>query len=415
MVGTGIFTSLGYQLINIQSIFPLLFLWIVGGILAFCGSITYGELASLYPRSGGEYALLSRIVHPSIGFGAGIVSATVGFTAPAVLASIALGSYLSPIIHNINSTIVALFIVLLFHFIHMKSIKLGTFLQNITTWIKIVFILIFIGFGLTMEMPQNISILPTAGDLNIILGGHFAISLVWVSYSYTGWNSIIYIAGDVKNPGKNISKSMLIATGAVMIMYILLNYVFLLSTPLENLTGEIEVAFLSGKQIFGDFGAKIISIGISILLLSTISSYVFIGPRIIQAMGKDHSFLHFFKKENDDNIPINAFILQLFLSLVLILTSTFEEVLMYTGVCLILTSSFTVISLFISRYKKPNVSRPYKAWGYPITPLIYLLLNIWILFYSIKESTMESLIGVGIFTFGIGGYFILHRNLSSNE
>ena len=409
MIGTGVFTSLGYQLLNIQSIFPLLLLWVIGGIIAFCGAVTYAELGSLYPRSGGEYYLLGRMIHPSIGFGAGLVSATVGFTAPTVLASIALGNYLSAIIPEINGIVVAISVILFFHAMHMSSITLGTFFQNIGTGIKILFILIFIGFGLSMEIPQKISVLPVSGDLNIIFGAKFAVSLVWVSYAYTGWNSIIYVASDVRNPERNISKSMLIATGMVMTLYLLLNYIFLYSTPISLLTGKIEVAFFSGIQIFGNVGGEIISIGISILLLSTISSYIFIGPRIVQVIGEDHELLSIFKKKNKNNIPINAFFFQLILSILLILTSSFEQVLMYTGVCLILTSSLTVLALFISRFKDLKSKRPYKTWGYPFTPVIYLFLNMWILFYSIKESPFESIIGMAIFILSVGIYFIINK------
>ena len=152
-----------------------------------------------------------------------------------------------------------------------------------------------------------------------------------------------------------------------------------------------------------------ISIGISILLLSTISSYIFIGPRIVQVIGEDHELLSIFKKKNKNNIPINAFFFQFILSILLILTSSFEQVLMYTGVCLILTSSLTVLALFISRFKDLKSKRPYKTWGYPFTPVIYLFLNMWILFYSIKESPFESIIGMAIFTLSVGIYFIINK------
>ena len=151
MVGTGIFTSLGYQLLEINSIFPLMLLWAIGGLIAFCGALTYSELATIYPRSGGEYSLLSTIIHPSVGFGAGVVSATIGFTAPTVLASIALSSYLSAIFQNIDTSLFSIFIITIFHIIHSRSINIGTIFQNISTLIKIIFIFIFIGFGLNIE------------------------------------------------------------------------------------------------------------------------------------------------------------------------------------------------------------------------------------------------------------------------
>lgn len=406
MIGTGVFTSLGYQLVEIQSVFPLMMLWIVGGIVALCGALVYSELGAALPRSGGEYHLLSRIIHPSIGFGAGVVSATVGFTAPAVLAAMALGSYLSAVFPGLNQTIIASIVILGFHALHMKSVKWGTLFQDGSTAIKIGLILIFLVFGFSIDMPQAISLMPKPGDGAILLSSGFAVSLVWVSYAYTGWNSAIYISGEIIQPKINISKAMLGSTGFVMILYVLLNYVFLYTVPMADMAGQVEVGYISGIKIFGEIGAKIIGIGISILLLSTVSSYVFIGPRIMQIMGEDHSFIGFFKKKNSNEIPINAFCIQLGIAFIFILTSSFEQVLMYAGISMIITTTLTVISLFILRIKEPNLDRPYIVWGYPFTPLIFLIVNIWTLFYSFKESTYESLMGIGIISSSIGLYYL---------
>ncbi len=407
MIGTGVFTSLGFQLIEIKSIFALMMLWIIGGIVALCGALSYSELGTALPRSGGEYHLLSYTLYPSIGFAAGIVSATVGFTAPAVLASMALGSYLSSVFLFLDQTIIACFVLLSLHLLHMQSVRWGIIFQDSFTALKIGLILIFIFFGIFVDQPQSISILPLRGDLNIILSSKFAVSLVWVSYAYTGWNSAIYISGEIKNPNLNISKAMVIATSFVMIIYILLNYTFLYTTPIDLMIKKVDVGYIAAIEIFGKIGAKIIGLGISILLLSTVSSYVYIGPRIMQIMGEDHSILNFLKFKNDNDIPITAFWVQLILSFIFIITSTFEQVLMYAGIALILTTTLTVISVFILRQTEPNLYRPYKVWSYPFPPLIYMAVNGYILYYSFQEFPYESLIGIGIFTVGILFYRIL--------
>jgi len=407
MIGTGVFTSLGYQLVKIQSVFPLMMLWIVGGVVALCGTLVYSELGAALPRSGGEYHLLSRIIHPSIGFGAGIVSATVGFTAPAVLAAMALGSYLSAVIPGLNQTLIAAIVILGFHGLHMMSVTWGTKFQDGSTAIKIGLVLIFIAFGLFMDAPQSISIWPKLGDGAVMLSSGFAVSLVWVSYAYTGWNSAVYVAGEIHDPKQNISRSMLMGTAFVMVLYILLNYVFLYSAPTDAMVGQVEVGYISGIRIFGKMGAKIIGIGISILLLSTVSSYVYIGPRIMQIMGEDHAFIGFLKEKNSDEIPLNAFWVQLGISFLFILKSSFEQVLMYAGISLIITTTLTVISLFILRINEPDLDRPYKVWAYPFTPMIYLIINCWILFYSFRESTFESMVGIGIITTSIALYYLI--------
>ena len=168
-------------------------------------------------------------------------------------------------------------------------------------------------------------------------------------------------------------------------------------------------------KIFGETGAKIIGMGIAILLLSTVSSYVFIGPRIMQVMGEDHNFIHFLSKKNRHDIPINAFWLQLGISLLFIFSSSFEQVLMYAGISLILTTALTVASLFVLRFREPDLERPYLVWGYPLTPLIFLVVNAWILFYTFRERPLESFVGVGIIIFSISIYYISRLNQRSSQ
>ena len=355
MIGTGVFTSLGFQLNDLQSIFPLLMLWVIGGFIALFGALAYSELAAALPRSGGEYHLLSQSIHPSLGFAGGMVSATVGFSAPAVLAAMALGKYLSAVIPILDATIVATVSVIIFHLIHGQSIKIGTFIQDSTTLIKIGLIVLFIIMGLINPNPQDISILPQVGDIKLLFSSGFAISLVWVSYAYTGWNSSVYIAGEIVDPKVNIPKSLLLSTAIVMLLYLLLNYVFLYSTPISLMTNELEVGYIAGINIFGDVGANIVGLGISILLISTVSSYIFIGPRIMQVMGEDHGYLHFLSKKNDQGIPIVAFSVQLIICMIFILSSSFEQVLLYTGISLIISTTMTVLGLFVLRIRKPRL------------------------------------------------------------
>mgnify|MGYP003315831781 FL=1 len=165
-----------------------------------------------------------------------------------------------------------------------------------------------------------------------------------------------------------------------MLLYLLLNYVFLYSTPISLLANELEVGYIAGINIFGDVGAKIIGLGISILLVSTVSSYIFIGPRIMQVMGEDHKYLHFLSKKNDQGIPVIAFSAQLIICMIFILSSSFEQVLLYTGISLIISTTMTVLGLFVLRIRKPRLDRPYKVWGYPFTPAIIIIMNTWILF-----------------------------------
>lgn len=409
MIGTGIFTSLGFQLKDIQSVFPLLMLWVVGGVVALCGALSYSELSAALPRSGGEYHLLSRIMHPAIGFAGGFVSATVGFSAPAVLAAMALGKYSVSVFPMLDPLLVALVMIIAFHILHASSLRWGTWFQDWSTAVKIGLICIFILAGLSMAQHQVISVWPKANDLNLILSSGFAVSLVWVYYAYTGWNSTVYFAGEIQDPARDIPRSLFSGTAFVMLLYVLLNFVFLYSTPMEEMTGQVEVGYITGVQIFGTTGAGIIGMGISILLLSTVSSYVFIGPRIMQTMGEDHSYIAVLAKQSKTGIPVNAFIIQLSICLIFIFTSSFEQVLMYAGIALIITNSATVLALFVLRIREPDLPRPYRTWGYPWTPLIFLSVNVWILFYTFKEKPLESMIGISFFVASIALYYLGKR------
>ena len=226
MIGTGVFTSLGYQLVDIRSVFTILMLWVVGGIISLFGALSYSELAGALPKSGGEYYLLSRIIHPSIGFVAGIVSATVGFSAPAVLAAIAFANYFAPILPSINITITAVGIIICLNILHATNLSMGKVFQNWTTILKIGLILIFIIIGLLFKENQLISFLPTRSDLRLIISPEFAVNLVWVSYAYAGWNSSVYVVGEIVQPEKNIFRSIFIGTAIVTLLYIALNLFF---------------------------------------------------------------------------------------------------------------------------------------------------------------------------------------------
>ena len=409
MIGTGVFTSLGYQLLDIQSGFSIIMLWFIGGVISLFGALSYSELASALPRSGGEYYLLSRILHPSIGLSAGIISATVGFSAPAVLAAIALANYLKPIFVNVNVSILAATVIILLNILHSFSLGVGKSFQVWSTLLKLFTMILFIFAGIFFSDKQNISFSPKLEDLKIVLSPEFAVNLVWVSYAYAGWNSSVYVVGEIVKPNKNIFKSILIGTLLVAAFYVMLNYVFLVVSPIESLKGEIEIGYISSVNLFGEESAKLISILIGLLLLSTVSSYVYVGPRIIQAIGEDYDKLSFLSEQNQNGVPFNAFIVQLVISLGFILSSTFEEVVLYTGIILIITTSVTVCSLIYLRLKEPDLNRPYKVWGYPYTPFIFIILNTWILVYSVYLKPAESLTGICLMIFSLGLFFVLKR------
>ena len=407
MIGTGVFTSLGYQVVDTKSGFSIILLWVLGGIIAFCGAVTYAELGSVFKRSGGEYNLLKELYHPSLGFVAGWVSITVGFAAPAALAAIALASYLSSVFPGIPKDHVAAATVIVFTTVHAYSVKVGSGVQNLTTILKVVLIVVFVIFGFGILSPQSVSLIPESTSWNEITSPSFAVSLVYVSYAYTGWNSSIYVIDEMESPTRDLPKSLFLGTMMVMALYVLLNYVFLYTVSIETLAGQAEVGFLSGQAIFGEVGGTIIAMAISFLLLSTVSAYIFLGPRVSMIMGEDIRAFKFLAKKNDQDIPVNAFLFSLALSLGFIYSSTFEQVLLYTTFLLILITTITVAGVFILRRKNREAdSSAYRTWGYPFTPTIFILVSVGTLIFVAIDKPLESLVSMGILAIGLVVYYV---------
>lgn len=404
MIGTGVFTSLGFQLLDIHNLWVVLSLWMLGGILAFFGALVYAELGSIMQRSGGEYNFLSRIFHPSIGFAAGWVSITVGFAAPVAATCMALGKYMQGAYNGVAPEIVAIAALVFITLIHSFSISMGGKWQTVITILKVLLIIIFICAGfMLVDNPQQFD---SSFDWNTLVSSPYAISLVWVMFAYSGWNAATYIIGDIANPRKVLVPALLISTLTVTIMYVLLNAVFLYSTPVDQLVGQVEVGNIAAISIFGESGGRIMSGVIAVLLISSISSMIYVGPRVTQTMGEDVFLLKPLAKTTKRLVPINALWLQFILSLILILTASFEQIINFSGFTLNLCVLLVVIGLFVNRIQHPEIKRPFKTWGYPITPLFFALVIVWILVYMIIEKPIESLYGVIIVATGLIFYSI---------
>jgi APA family basic amino acid/polyamine antiporter len=394
MVGTGIFTSLGFQIVDIKSAFALLMLWVVGGFVAMSGALSYGELASKLPRSGGEYHFLSKIYHPFLGFLAGWVSFLVAFSAPTALAAMAMASYSHAFFGSGNEILLALAIVIILSLIHSFQIRFGGRFQRIVTFLKIALILFFIIAGFFVTDHQILDLVPGKEDWGQVFSGSFAVSLIYVSYAFSGWNASVYITDEIKNPAKNIPRSLILGTSIVIVLYFLLNYIFLYTTPMEEMEGKIEIGFLSATYIFGNYGGRLMALLITLLLISTVSAMIWIGPRVTMVMGEDYRILRFMSKKNRFNVPVIAIWVQTTITIILIVSSTFDKVLIYAGFIMNLFTLLSVIGLFILRVKHPEIKSKYRVTGYPITPLIFILLSLWTLTYLLIERPLESVLGL---------------------
>ena len=414
MVGTGVFTSLGFQLLDIQSGFVILVLWAIGGLAAVAGAMTYAELGAAFPRSGGEYNFLSEIYHPAVGFVAGWTSVTIGFAGPSALAAMTFAAYATSILEVTPSAwmepALAVALVAVLTVVHAGRRRNSGGVQVVFTILKVA---VIVGFCLVaylfIDEPQPLRFLPSAGDGALFTDSAFAVSLIYVSYAYTGWNAATYLSSELKDPQRTLPAILLTGTLVVTLLYIALNFIFLYAAPVADLKGQVEVGLIAAKAAFGDAGGRFMGLVLAMLLISTVSAMLMAGPRVLQVMGQDFRALRFIARVNEDGIPNTAIYLQSALAVLFILTSSFESVLLFAGFTLALNSFVTVLGVFVLRWRQPGLERPYRTFLYPLPPLIYLVLMGWTLWFVLISRPVEGLFGLGVIVSGLVFYWLLSR------
>jgi APA family basic amino acid/polyamine antiporter len=427
MVGTGIFTTSGFIIAELGNPNTMLLCWFVGGIFALCGALCYGELGAMFPKAGGEYVFLRESLGKSLAFLSGWVSLIVGFSAPIAAASIAFATYcfrLIPFSGKTDwtvpffktdfltispTTILAVSIIIVFSLIHYHSVPLGAKVQNGLTVFKIGLIAVFVlaGFFFGQGSTDHFS---GGLDISSIFQGKFAISLIFISFAYSGWNAAAYLGGEIKRPSRNIPLALFLGTLVVMGLYLLLNVVYTYALSPKAMSGVLEVGAKSAVSLFGQNMSRYFSGAIAIGLLSVLSAMIMAGPRVYYAMAKDGVFFELFGKVNKlHKTPAHAIFLQAAIAIAMVMTASFEKLLIYIGFTLSLCAMLTVIGMMKLRMSKPSLSREYRTFGYPVTPLLFVAGNLWIIYFSIKSRPIASLLGLGTIAFGLI-FYLCFRN-----
>jgi len=401
MIGTGVFTSVGFQLNSVQNTWTILILWVIGGLLGLFGAFAYAELGTHFKESGGDYIYLTRVFHPLLGYLSAWAGLTVGFSAPVALAAMAFTKYLAPFGLQDNIWL-AIAVIIIIGLMHSFTIRHSSRFQNATTIIKVLFIVCLIILGFTLPGNVNNAINFTDSWKNEIFIPGFAVSMVYVSFAYIGWNAAAYVADEIDYPGRNLPRALIGSTLFVSVVYVLFQLVLLKNATITELQGKEEVTFISFSHLLGSTGGKWVSIFIAIQLIATVSSYLWVGPRVTWAMAKENKLWQPFAKKNKHGIPVAAVWLHVFISILLTLSGSFEKVLLYAGFVLQLMASLTVAtSLFIKRQNKETFKSPFK----PVLQIIFLLFNIWVSIFTLIDRPVESLIGIGILLIGAVIYF----------
>lgn len=389
MIGTGVFTTSGFLLADLGSPWVVLLVWLLGGMVALLGAMSYGALARRIPESGGEYIFLARTLHPAAGYVAGWISLLVGFSAPLAAAAYAFGEYTKTWFNDVSPKWSGSLLILLFTAVHAAHVQRGARIQDGTVLLKIGLIVALVGFGLAnIDAPENAPAM--TGSLST-----FAVSLVWVSFSYSGWNAGIYIGSEVRDPERNVPRSLWLGAGLVAVLYVALNAVFVFAAPASELAGKLEVGRIAAEALGGASLREAVTALIALALVTSVSSMLMAGPRVYARMAVDGYLPRCLAVS--EGPPRAAIAVQATLALVMLWTTAFKSLLTYIGFTLGLSTAATVVGLLVLRRREGvHIRVP----GGPAIPWLFLVVVLAMTTLSIARQPVESLAGFGTIALG---------------
>jgi len=427
MIGAGIFTTSGLLMSGLNDPILMLVLWAVGGVIALCGALSYGELGAAMPGAGGEYLFLSRLYNPLFGFLSGWVSFIVGFSAPIAASAMGFSEYFCRALpalpewlagagimnEAVTGKFLSVSIIVIFTYIHYRGIKTGARIQNVLTILKVILIavLLIAGFSSGKGDASNF----TGG--NIINPGFpgwktIGLSLMWIMFAYSGWNASTYLGAEIKNPSKILPRSLIYGTGIVIFIYLSINILYVYGINPEEMKGVISVGGLAMGNLFGKSAEILFSLLIAFALFSSLSAFIIIGPRVYYSMARDGLFFRSVAKIHPKyRVPSNSILLQCLIAVILVLSGSFEQVLTYMGFALGIFPILTVIGVFKLR---KNNAESLRLKGFPLSQIIYVLAGIMILVLSFLERPFESSIALLTVIIGIPAYFIFKKKTFQN-
>jgi len=424
VIGSGIFTTSGFLARDLGNPSLLLGAWALGGVLALAGALTYGELGARIPKAGGEYVFLRESFGPLPAFLTGWASFWVGFSAPIAAAAIAFVEHLSFFYPSLAieagsdaaagwlerigpGHFVAIGVVVLMALIHRRTATVGARFHVGVTFAKVALISILIVGGLTIGTGEVAHFQASAPiDWDIAFPG-LAIGLIFVMFSYSGWNAAAYIGEEVRDPERNLPLSLILGTIIVAIIYMGLNAVYLYAMPLDDMKGVLRVGEMATERLFPSTAAPFLNVLFMATILGAVSAMTIAGPRVYFAMARDRLFPAPIARIHPRyQTPSTAILLQAAWTSLLVLSGTFAQLVMFSTIVLLVFTGWTVISLFVLRKRRPDFDG-YRTWGYPFTPILFLLITGWSVIYTLLNRPQESLVGLGICALGVPGFFLL--------
>jgi APA family basic amino acid/polyamine antiporter len=402
MIGVGVFTTSGFSLADLGSREWVLAAWVMGGGIALCGATCYGALARRIPESGGEYTFLSATIHPVVGFTAGWVSLLAGFTAPIAASALGLQSYFAQAVGGgvrpewIGTGAIA--VAALMHGLRLES---GLRLQDLAVGVKLAAIVAFVGVGALLVMPRPV---PAAAETAGFEIGAFAVTLVWISFAYSGWNAAVYVGGEVADPDRNLPRALWLGTGSVAVLYVALNAVFVYAAPVAELAGRAEVGAVAAEALGGARLRVALSALVALALFTSISAMVMAGPRVYARMAEDGLFPRLFRA---GAVPSAAVALQAGLAVLVVWSTTLAQLLSYVGLMLGIFAAATVCGLLVLRRREG--ARRVPIPGHPWVPAIYLVGTLGASAFMVTRRPAEALAGLVTVLMALPLYAALRR------
>jgi len=414
MIGTGIFTTTGLMLARVESGWLVLLCWLAGGIVALCGALCYAELGAMMPWAGGEYVYLREIYGRLPAFLTGWTSFFVGFSAPIAATGVACAAYLSAagaLPHTwLAGKGTAIAIVAVLTAVHYCGVRLSAWAQGALTGVTLLLLggLVLLGFVTGhgswqfLESSSNFWAPGRPSQLGIVL--------LWVMFAYSGWNASTYVAEEVQRPGDTLPRSLVLGTLTVMVVYLMVNLLLFFAAPPTALRGVVAVGEVAAQRMFGAEAAVWVSALISVALLSSLSAYLFTGPRVYFAMARDALFFRFAARIHPRfHTPGPSIVAQGLCAVLMIVSGTFEQLLTYIGFALGIFPWMAVAGVLVLRRRQPTRERPYRVWGYPVVPVSYLVAMAWIWGVALLNRPGPSLMALLTVAAGVPVYWFTTR------
>ena len=414
MVGTGILVSPGYMMASLNNYFAIFGLWVLGGLLALCGALCVAELAAALPRAGGEYVYLREAYGPMPAFLSGWTSFFLGFSAPLAVAGYIAALYLLTPFglvgketgHLVQATAAAIIVAVTLP--NLIGHRQSAWTQNLTTILKLgLFVaLVVMAFLFGEGRLANIA---EGQSIRKVELGTAATQLFYVMFAYSGWNAASYLAGEVKNPGRILPHALLLGTGLVFVLYLALNLVFAYAVPLGDVdfTNAEQVPQLAVENLFGARASSIFSVAVGLTFLATVSAFVITGPRVYYAMAKDGLFPSIAGRISEKGqVPIYAMLAQSLFAIIILFVTDFQNLYRYASVGLSLFALLFIAAVYVLRWRRPGMERPFRVPGYPVVPAIFLAVTLFMTVFAFIQWRKPSVYSLGSILAGIPVYYV---------